>query len=208
MQSWQEKNIKKSARTSSNELLSCLDKALAKQGLHLELIISSLVSHMNRPFSRLSAFLLLCLYCWSCTPLSSFAFATLAEISGEHEVRIQWADSGVRVILRHQVTAAPTVEVSDHQRPLTKALSSLCSLNSQGDHVFARSSEPYTEATAIRGARACQIAKASASDTWSITHLCGCPVTGLSSQAKRLIHGKMDRSSSPREGLGTIVLLV
>lgn len=169
---------------------------------------SQLVSHMHRPFSRLTAFILLCLYGWSCTSLSSFAFATLAEISGEHEVRVQWAESGVRVVLRHQVTQAPTVEVADHHRPLTRALSSLCMLNGQGDHVFARSSELYTEAREITVARSCPSPKAITSANWSSTTLVVRPVPTLSPEAKWLIHGKLDRNEKPTAGLGTIILLV
>ncbi|MBL9144734.1 MAG: hypothetical protein JNM99_13725 [Verrucomicrobiaceae bacterium] len=163
---------------------------------------------MHRPFPRLTAFILLCLYGWSCTSLSSFAFATLAEISGEHEVRVQWAESGVRVVLRHQATKAPTVEVSDHHRPLTRALSSLCMLNGQGDHVFARSSELYTEAREITVARSCQPAKATLSEDWSSRPLAVPLVSMLTPEEMRLVHGKVDRNKRPSVGLGTMVLLV
>lgn len=163
---------------------------------------------MHRPISRLTAFLLLCLYGWSCTPLSSFAFAALAEISGEHEVRIQWADSGVRVVLSHQPATTPTVAVSDHHRPLTRALSSLCSLSGQGDHIFARSSELYIEARDISVVRFAQVAKAFTLEPWPGALLGFRVVNVMSPEARRLIHGKVDRNAEPRASLGTIALLV
>lgn len=162
---------------------------------------------MHRSSSRLAALLLFCLYGWSCTSLSSFAFATLAEISGEHEVRVQWADSSIRVVLRHGAAKAPTVEVSDHHSPLTRALSSVCMLNGQGDHVFARSAELCTEIKGVASPRPTKAIEVAAHEMHSFAvHVQ--VQAGLSSAARCLIHGKTDRDERPCAGLGTIILLV
>ncbi len=164
---------------------------------------------MRHLVSKLTALLLLCLYGWSCTSLSSFAFATLAEISGEHEVRVQWTESGVRVVLCHQQATQPTIQVSDHRRPLTRALSSLCLLNGHGDHVFTRATEFYTEAKTTTTARSGPSAKAlSFNEGPVITAWALRPAMALPTDVRWRVRSKADRCARPQASLGTMALLV
>lgn len=73
--------------------------------------------------------------------MSSVLFATLAEWSSEHEVQVQWSPYDVRVVLHHPQAARQTLATTDHQQPLTRALSCLCAVDGHGDHVFDQGGE-------------------------------------------------------------------
>lgn len=159
--------------------------------------------------SRLFALALLCLYGWCSTPMSSFLFATLAQWSSEHEVQVQWAPYDIRVVLHHSQSARPTLAATDHQQPLTRALSCLCAVDGQGDHVF------------DQGGETCQLLSASeTSDRLAKSHPGALIATldhphhgqaqrrfSLDAQ-RRLANATATSSARPTMGLGRIALLI
>lgn len=159
--------------------------------------------------SRLFALALLCLYGWCSTPMSSFVFATLAEWSNEHEVQVQWSPCDVRVVLHHPLASRPTLAATDHEQPLTCALSCLCAVDGQGDHVF------------DQGGEACQLLSASETSdrlaraqAGALIAIIGDPQhvqarRWLSINAQsRLANATATSSARPTMGLGSMALLI
>ena len=159
--------------------------------------------------SRLFALALLCLYGWCSTPMSSFVFATLAEWSSEHEVQVQWSPYDVRVVLHHPQAARPTLAATDHEQPLTRALSCLCAVDGQGDHVF------------DQGGETCQLLSASETSDRLAKSQPGTLIAiidqshhghaqrwfSLDAQ-RRLANATATSSARPTMGLGRIALLI
>ena len=90
---------------------------------------------MNSIRSRFFAACLMGLYGLIGTPIASVIFVAVAQCSDEHEVQVHGMEGGIRVVLHHR-NADLTPRPHDHKEGVAKALTCLCGLNPEGDHVF------------------------------------------------------------------------
>ena len=155
------------------------------------------------PFSltRFIALLTLLVHCLGGASASSLLVLTLAEQDDSHEVRVEMRDRQISVVLHHSREKF-TPRVTDHTTPLAQALSSLCAINGQGDHVFEQprltSSTGPDRDSVMRSVLPGLIEQPPAFHLSTIVPL----------QISATRHGKQDWSQRPQQGLGTIALLI
>jgi hypothetical protein len=161
---------------------------------------------MSPKATRLIAAFLLCLHGWLSTPVASFAFASLATWSGEHEVRFQIGATGPRIVLHH-LPQKLTLRAEEHTRALTRVLSTICQINSQGDHIFDQPSAVSSITETQRPLKTEEPARHSSPMLAPLT--ASAPgLQAISAQVATIRLTASKRSARPTASHGTIVLLI
>lgn len=138
--------------------------------------------------------------------MASFAFASLATWSGEHEVRFQIGASGPRVVLHH-LPQKLTLRAEEHTRALTRVLSTICQINIHGDHIFDQPSAISSITESQRPLKTEEPAKHSSPAIAPLaTRALG--LQAMSAQAASIRLSEWKRPARPTASHGTIVLLI
>ena len=159
--------------------------------------------------SRWFAALLLCLYGLAGTPVTSLAFVALAELSSEHEVRIDMSTDGVARIRLHHQHSLYTPGLRDHAHRVDRVLTILCSGSNEGDHVFAQACNSTADNRSAEE-------RGIASDSQNKATLNGARLQQLSPRPASQCHSiaaqfdalNEPHDHRPRSGLGVVVLVI